>query len=646
MTNRISGRKSAMAHVRSAATAPAKAPAKPRPAAVVDTVSVAKKDSGAPKKLRTVVFPPPTTTWVPPHDLTVSLDDPKAVYDGDTFHGVDENGVRYSVRCADYNAPERRPAQAGWEEAQQNLLRLIRDAKGKTEQEFTRKDPRDDYGRIVARVRTNGELVAKDMLARGLGMAYFIIDNVNDKIDRTELIEAQKAAQDAKLGIWALPDYQKPLALTSWHPNGRGNDKENPNVEYLRLCNISQSPLKFGGYTITNKAGKIFTMPEVTVPVGHTIQIFSGQGENQIDPPKPIKIYLGSKSEVWDNLDDRLTLRNRKGELILERLQKQPGVDTSKLAAQDTISQKDIKKLGSDVDVRYTGPTRLPLGDFVPSDGDTLAINMLDTGVFKVTINGRLTRPLEISQGDQTEKGKLDVRFFGVDTPETEVLAKLPTGELVLASQGLPGEIAKKALYEKLAKLTDREVEPYKSSPFDFYNRLLGEVHGTEGKGAKKQVINVNHWLIAEGHGEMVSTWHPDFDVREHEQRAKLSKLAFTEKRGIYSDGEQKMLERPADFRRRVTGRPPSSDMVIDWTTKLVYPYSKVDTIEPWKRVYIMKKDLDVALRDKNFNFKLAPRDEEAEPTPAKRAKHAPRKPTASALRLQIAEKTAKKKKA
>lgn len=653
MTTRISGQKSATAAVRSESAPAAKAPAKPRAKTPVDTLvkAEAKTEPSTSKKLRTVVIPPPDKAWSPPSELTVSTTDPKAVYDGDTFHGVDVNGAKYSVRCSEYNATERRPAQFGWEEAQQEAERLIRKAGGKVELEYTRKDPRDDYGRIVARVRVGGELLAKKLIEKGLVMAYFIVDNVNDGFDRSELVAAQKVAQDAKLGIWANPEYQKELVMTSWHPNGRGNDQQNPNIEYLRLCNTSQKPLKFGGYTITNKAGKTFTMPEVTVPVGHTIQIFSGRGENKLNPPEPIKIYMGSRTEVWNNTDDRLTLRNRKGELVLERLQKQPGIDTSKLAERDTLSQKDIKKLGSDVEVTYTGPSRIPVEKFNPSDGDTFAIPMLKTGLFKVTIEGRLTRPLEISQGDQTDKGMIDVRFLGVDTPETEVLAKLPTGEMVFASQGLPGEEAKKALYKLLSGATNIQVAPNKSSPFDFYSRLLGTVYATVKENGKNQVINVNHWLIEQGHGEMMSTWSPDFDVREHEEKAAKAKLAFDEKRGIYSDGEAHQFERPAEFRRRVTGRPPGSDMVVDWTTKLVYPASKIDSVDPWKRVFIMKKDMDVAMRDKRFNFKLAKVTEEEAPVaaaPAKKKapakKHTPRSNTVSVMRSQVDAAKAQKK--
>ncbi|MBC7795216.1 MAG: thermonuclease family protein [Clostridia bacterium] len=654
MISGISGRKSETLDVRSApATEISLDPTTssigglPQPPSVPARDILVKAEvtpSPEPRRLRTVVFPPLSTTWTPPASLFIP-DDPKAVSDGDSARGVSKDGVRYSLRFADMNAPESRPAEAGSDAAQQRLEKLVRGKE--TQEQYTSKDPRDSYGRLVARVSVDGELVAKDLISKGLAHCYFIL-GPDDIIDRSELVTVQKAAQDAKIGIWAQPRFQKQLTLTSWHPNGRGNDIDNPNIEYFRVCNISQSPLKLGGYVVTNKAGKSWTLPKVTVPVGHTLMVFSGQGTNQLEPPTQLKIYLGSRTEVWNNIDDRLTLRDRKGELVFERLQQQDPINLSKLAAKKSISQKDVRALGSDTRVSYSGPTRISLGDYERGDGDSLGIAIPKTGEFNVTINGRLTRPLEISKGDQSSTGRLDVRFYGVDCPETEVVAKLPTGERVFASQGLPGEIAKKMLYAKLDPSVDREVEPLKRSPFDFYNRLLGIVWATTGEGVNKKVENINHWLIAEGHGEMVSTWSKDFDVHDHEARSALAKLAFTEKRGIYGDGTQKLVERPADFRRRVQGRPPSDDLVIDWTTKLVYPYSALATIEPWKRVYILKKDADLAMRDKRFNFELAPLEgteplqaavNQTRPKSAK-ADRTQRRPTASVLRLQISEKT------
>ncbi len=579
--------------------------AKAQSADKVETKAAKPKGEG----IRTVVFPPLKGEWKAPTKAKV-LTDEKAVYDGDTFK-IDG----FSVRVGEVNAPERKPAEAGWEEAQQVLEKLVK-GKEVTLDYGKRTDPRDDYGRLVARVSVGGKLVPEMMLAEGVAHAYFILDG-DDGVDRSNLIAAQEKAKAAKKGIWAQERFQKPFVLTSFHPNGRGDDVWNPNVEYFRICNVASEPLNLAGYTITNASGQKWTLPDVTVPIGHTVQIFSGRGESQLTPPKAIKIFLGEKGPIWDNYLDKMTLRDAKGGVILDRAQNQDPPNLEKLAGELSITQKQIGRLGSDVDVTYQGPAKIVVKDFVPDDGDTIYITQPKTGTFKASI-GKFTWDLAMSDSDHAPKdGTMGVRFKGVDTLETRVLKVMPGGERVHASQGMSGEIAKNAMLKLLAKADKIYVVPDSHRPFDVYDRLLGNVFVEIGAGAKKKVIDVNKWLIEQGHGEMVSYYGKDFDPARHEEYAKASKDAFEAKRGIYGDGDEKMHERPADFRRRMADRPPSRDYVADWETKLVYPSTHIDMVPPHRRVFILHDDLSPALLDERFGFKRATVDSKTSTPPS-----------------------------
>jgi len=583
----------------------ADAPAKSSKAPGVDQMSGDRVAIKAPKaaklkpaggrELRTVEFPPPTTPWAPPAEATV-LTDEKSVYDGDTC-----KIPGYSIRLNGVNAPERRPAELGWEEAQKAFEKLV---KGKpVDLTYNKADPRDDYGRLVANIAQNGKDVATQLVTKGVVHAYFVDDDPT--IDREAILKAQATAKKKGLGLWAETRFKKPFTLTSFHANGRGADDQNPNVEYLRICNIKDTPIDIGGYTVNNAHGKSFTLPSVLVPPGQTVQIFSGEGANELSPPKAIRIHLNSQTPIWDNFDDKLQLKDAKGKVVLERLQNQDPPNLEKFATMDVITQAQINKLGSDVKVVYSGPSRIDITDYIMDDGDTIFIPRPKDGTFKVTIADKYTLDLQLSGNDETPDGKIGIRFMGVDTPETKVVKKLDTGEMVFASQGLPGTSAKESLKKMLEgpgkKWVDLPAPP--KSPFDFYDRLLGTVHAGD--------VETNATLIAKGDGEMYMSWEPGFNVKRFEELSAKSKAAFEGKLGIYSDGPRHLGERPSDFRRRMANRPPSRDYVIDMATKLVYPHTHVEDVKPFNRVYILANQLDLALRDKTMGLKMAPVSDE-----------------------------------
>jgi hypothetical protein len=110
------------------------------------------------------------------------------------------------------------------------------------------------------------------------------------------------------------------LHITSFHANARGNDFDNPHGEYLRVCNVGKEDLNLDGYRLTDRDGFTWSLPDVLLPVGYTIQLVSGKGENQSDPDKQIRIYLQSDGPVWNNKRDRATLYDPVGRVLDTRL--------------------------------------------------------------------------------------------------------------------------------------------------------------------------------------------------------------------------------------------------------------------------------------------------------------------------------------
>ena len=237
------------------------------------------------------------------------------VYDGDTLTIATGDPVR--LRWV--NTPELRPLEPFAEEARDATAAI---AAGKTVSLTYANPNRDQYGRLVADVVVDGVSVEEKLLELGLAHVM-LIPPVEDNLDH--LFEAQAKAREARLGLWSDPRFQGSLHITSFHANGRGNDRADPNVEYLRVCNITEQPVDLSGYRITNIRRQSFAFPSLILPAGHTVKVHSGKGEDQADPTRQLAIHLGSGVPIWNNTHDLATIWDPKGEKVDWRAQEVKG---------------------------------------------------------------------------------------------------------------------------------------------------------------------------------------------------------------------------------------------------------------------------------------------------------------------------------
>ena len=238
----------------------------------------------------------------PPSESTVA-----SVYDGDTV--TLQTGDKIRLRWV--NTPELKPAEAYGIEARSAAeeflsgytVRLILDGE----------NPRDGYGRVLAGLETDRGNLSIHLLEQGLGHLFIIPP---DPTDLKPFLEAQAKAQAAQRGIWSTDRYQGALHITSFHANAAGDDRENVNGEYLRICNITNEAVNIDGYTITKATGKSWTLPAITVPAGHTFELHSGEGKHHTDVTRQLEVFLGSKTPIWNNDHDRATLSDRFGRVV------------------------------------------------------------------------------------------------------------------------------------------------------------------------------------------------------------------------------------------------------------------------------------------------------------------------------------------
>ena len=250
----------------------------------------------------TMAAPAPNDAPPPPKQSTV-----ESVYDGDTVTLATGDKIRLRW----INTPELRPPEPYGIEARSaaegfvkgETVRLLMDGE----------NPRDGYGRVLAGLETDRGNLTIHLLELGLGHVFVIPP---DDTDLAPLLAAQKQAQEARRGIWTTDRYQGTLHITSFHANAAGDDRDNVNGEYLRICNITGSPLNIEGYTITKATGRSWTLPRLIIPAGHTFELHSGLGTHQTDAAKQLEVFLGSETPIWNNDFDRATLMDPSGNVI------------------------------------------------------------------------------------------------------------------------------------------------------------------------------------------------------------------------------------------------------------------------------------------------------------------------------------------
>ncbi len=237
----------------------------------------------------------------PPENATVT-----SVYDGDTM----TLSTGDKVRLKWVNTPELRPPEAYGIEAREATKAFV---SGKTVRLLYGSTIRDGYGRLVAGVEVEGKSLSEHLLELGLGHLFVIPP---DETDHGALIAAQERARKARRGLWSTPEFQGVLHMTSFHANADGDDRENVNGEYLRVCNVSAETIDLSGYRIADISGNSFEFPKLLLPPGNTVKVHSGVGQTQTDPNEQLTIYLGSATPIWNNKQDRATIYDRFGRVV------------------------------------------------------------------------------------------------------------------------------------------------------------------------------------------------------------------------------------------------------------------------------------------------------------------------------------------
>lgn len=225
----------------------------------------------------------------------------RAVLDGDTIDLTDGTRVRY----LGINTPER--GQPFYEEAKRYNERLVL---GKEVRLETGTQERDGYGRVLASVYAGNVLVNARMIAEG--WAHVLV--TDPLTHQAEWLQLQTDARIQRKGMWRSGDVPGPLKITTVRADAPGDDRRNPNGEYVRICNVSDKPVELRGFTIQDAGRHRYMFPQGALQPGYTAFLHSGRGRERASRGA-LTFYWGS-GPIWNNDSDTASLFNPDGGLI------------------------------------------------------------------------------------------------------------------------------------------------------------------------------------------------------------------------------------------------------------------------------------------------------------------------------------------
>ena len=226
------------------------------------------------------------------------------VLDGDTV--VLESGER--VRYLGINTPE-----AGEPFAAEATARNAALVRGRTVALETDAEVRDQYGRLLAFVSVGGTSVSATLVREGLAHVFLIPPNGKHAED---LLALQREAQAARRGIWGPAGIRGPFKIVSVRANPPGDEREDPNREYVRIACVAAEPATLAGYTLEDRYGHRYRFPPLTLHPGYTALVFSGDGTDALEAAGQARLYWRAGGPVWNNAGDEATLRDSAGTVV------------------------------------------------------------------------------------------------------------------------------------------------------------------------------------------------------------------------------------------------------------------------------------------------------------------------------------------
>ena len=170
------------------------------------------------------------------------------VLDGDTVT-LQSEGAEYRIRLAGIDAPEK--AQAFGARATQNLRELV--LRRTVTVDYNPKQPLT-YGRTIGKLLLDGVDINLLMVAKGLAWHYVEFQRTQSAADRALYEQAQLAAKNQQLGLWADTNPTPPWVY-------RHSGTTNTGGETNCACNtgVVCTGLKGGKFCLASDGHKVYS---------------------------------------------------------------------------------------------------------------------------------------------------------------------------------------------------------------------------------------------------------------------------------------------------------------------------------------------------------------------------------------------------
>jgi micrococcal nuclease len=231
------------------------------------------------------------------------------VVDGDTFV-VTSSGTEYEVRLIGVDAPE--DGECWSREAAMLLEGLL----GAEVVLRTDESDRDRFGRLLRYVEVDGGDVNLQLVRAGAATAR---EYPPDTARAESYRAAQDAAQTEERGLWAADACGRSvvaeLAIDEVAANAPGDDRENPNGEYVTISNLGQSDLDLTSWILRDEsASHRYVFAEgFVLASGASVTVRTGCGEDGED----ILHWCSGGGAVWNNDGDTVILQDPNGNIVL-----------------------------------------------------------------------------------------------------------------------------------------------------------------------------------------------------------------------------------------------------------------------------------------------------------------------------------------